>query len=181
MGKWCILRTSGSRTLTLASSLNGVGIEAWTPIEIRQKRIPRSKERRPINVAIMPSFVFAKDEHRKALLALSHSHYSPHPQFSVFRIAGDIPMIDESEIENLRRAEERAKRAAEKGKRYNFQVGERVNVQERGFQGLEGLIEESDGKFALVCFGGSIKIKVASFLLQRNELRDEQPLVGVAA
>jgi hypothetical protein len=65
-GTWCILRTSGGRTVPLARSLAAVGFEVWTPVRtIRRpapgqgRRLVMSQRRKLIDVdlAILPGFV----------------------------------------------------------------------------------------------------------------------------
>ncbi|WP_129586367.1 transcription termination/antitermination protein NusG [Sphingomonas montana] len=173
---WCILRMSGPRTLTLVRSLVAAGIEAWTPTVTRSIRVPRSKAKRERDFPIMPTFVFAHARHLPELRRCLGLPSNPHPAFSIFRHGGRIPLITDREIESVRAIEtqgqearrlahQQAMDAARRAKRHHVEVGSEVEIPEGGFAGLTGIVEESDGKFALVCFGGSLRVKVASFLL----------------
>ena len=44
-----------------------------------------------------------------------------------------------------------------------------VHVREGSFTGLTGVVKGGDGKFALICFGGSLQVKIATFLLRAEE------------
>lgn len=173
---WCILRMSGPRTLMVATSLAAAGIDAWTPTTTRLIRIPRSKAKRERDFPIMPTFVFVRASHLPELRRCLAMPSNPHPAFSVFRHAGRIPLIANRDIANLqavenlgieqrRQARQRELDAARRATRHHVPIGSAVTVQEGGFEGLTGIVEESDGRFALVCFGGRLRVKVASFLL----------------
>ena len=65
--RWCILRTSGARTLALADLLTRAGFEAWSPRKTLKRMKPGVKPRldgtRPtieIDTPILPTFVFAR-------------------------------------------------------------------------------------------------------------------------
>lgn len=172
---WCILRTSGGRTLALAASLAEAGYDVWTPTDVIHRRRPRSRETIEITVPIMPTFVFARKRHLHALAMVRELPISPHPPFSIFRYAGDnTPCVSDSEIAGARaeeaKAKQRSDRAAAKAHRRTFPIGTKVAVKDGAFVGLEGLVEGGDGRFALVTFGGTISLKVATILLTSEEL-----------
>jgi transcription antitermination factor NusG len=178
---WCILRMSGPRTLTLTRSLADAGIEAWTPTATRLIRVPRSRAKRERDFPIMPTFVFVRARHLAELRRCLSLPSNPHPAFSIFRHGGGIPLIADGEIGSVRaieeqgqherqRARDREADAARRAKRHHVAVGSEVEIPEGGFAGLTGIVEESDGRFALVCFGGSLRVKVASFLLASDEV-----------
>jgi hypothetical protein len=174
---WCILRTAGPRTLMLAQSLVAAGLDVWTPAQVIKVRRPRSKITRERVSPIMPTFVFARASHLGELQRLRNLPVSPHPGFSIFRHAGTVPIIGDRDIASLRSLEaaEAAKRQAGldreqrkglKKQRHVFAIGERVHVPEGSFTGLTGVVQGGDGKFALICFGGTVQVKIATFLLQ---------------
>ncbi|GGE75045.1 transcription termination/antitermination protein NusG [Sphingomonas prati] len=178
---WCILRTSGPRTLPLTRSLAAAGIEAWTPTTTRLIRIPRSRAKRERDFPIMPTFVFVRARHLAELRRCLSLPSNPHPAFSIFRHTGRIPLIADGEIGSVRaieeqgqqerqRARDREADATRRAKRYHVAVGSEVQMPDGGFAGLTGIVEGGDGKFALVCFGGKMRVKVASFLLATNEV-----------
>jgi transcription antitermination factor NusG len=179
---WCILRTSPGRTLSLAKSLSNVGLDVWTPTQTHDRRRPRSKETVQIEAPIMPTFVFARASLVPELMRLRMLEVSPHPGFSLFQHMGRTPLIADREIANLRVIEELAARARlKKSHRYVFPAGEKVRVAEGNFVGLEGVVEGGDGKFALVCFGGAMQFKIATFLLRTDEVQVGSARMGIAA
>jgi transcription antitermination factor NusG len=179
---WCILRTSPGRTLALAKSLSAAGLDVWTPTQTHDRRRPRSKETVEIEAPIMPTFVFARASLVPELMRLRSLEVSPHPGFSIFQHMGRTPLIADREIANLRVVEEIAVRARlKKSHRYVFPAGQKVSVAEGNFVGLEGVVEGGDGKFALVCFGGAMQFKIATFLLRTDEVQAGTAHMGIAA
>jgi len=178
--RWCILRTSPGRTLNLAKSLAAAGLDVWTPIAEQSRRVPRSKQRREVEMPIMPTFVFARADHIAELTTILSLPINPHPAFSIFRHAGRIPLIADREIAGARAEEDRGKRTKLKAHRHLFATGSTVKVAEGVGAGLSGIVEQSDGKFALVCFGGRMAMKIATFLLRTDEVHDA-PLPGPEA
>ncbi len=113
-GTWCILRTSGGRTVPLARSLAAAGFEVWTPVRtIRRpapgqgRRLVMGQRRKLIDVdlAILPGFVFARAEQLHDLMRAAGAERSPHPSFSVFHQEGRVPLVREDSIMGLRCAE----------------------------------------------------------------------------
>jgi len=181
-GRWCILRTSGARTLPLVKSLCEAGIDAWSPAKVDRIRIPRTKRYAERRTAILPTFAFAREEHIGALRLALAQPISPHPLFWIFRHMERIPLISDREIEGLRAEEERAKRRELKSKRHEFPIGTTVKTSEAGFRGLSGVVERGDDRFALVCFGGRLRVKIATFLLESDGVEGgEQTGNGPAA
>lgn len=166
---WCILRTSPGRTLPLARSLAAAGFEVWTPKMTIYRRRPRSQRRIECEAPIMPTFVFARANRVRDLARVSALPVNPHPAFSIFRHGGGVPLVGDQEIVGLRAAEDRAKRQDLKSKRKAFAIGERVRLTEGAFAGLSGVIEQSDGKMALVFFGQAMPIRIATYLLEVDE------------
>lgn len=183
--KWCILRTSGSRTLKLHGSLAASGIEAWTPWRTQAKRVPRSKLKTKTRVPILPTFVFVKACHLPSLVAALTDPLSPHPSFSLFQHVGRVPLIADHEIDGLREAAEgetqRRTAFGVIGKPRKFDDGDEVAVPEGAWTGLSGLVEDCDGRFALVCFHGRVRIKISTSILQPVALRGRKPSGGTAA
>ncbi|SKB27032.1 hypothetical protein [Sphingopyxis flava] len=108
---WCILSTSGGRTLPLARSLCDAGMEVWAPT--RTIRRPAPGQRRnllmglrrkmiEVDVAILPGFVFARADRISDLAAIAHDPASPHPSFSVFQLGGRAPLVADSSLTGLR-------------------------------------------------------------------------------
>ncbi len=162
--KWCILRTSGPRTLAVAGSLKQSGLDAWTPVDMTIKRVGKARERHEKPVAIMPTYVFANALHLGYLLDTAQAEDSPHPQFSVFHFHDAIPLIEGRELSHLRHIEHKA--AITRGA-IRFTQGERVTVPDGGFQGLTGEVVKTGGKYTLVAFPGfRIPVQVSTLHLQ---------------
>jgi hypothetical protein len=190
--RWCILRTSGARTLSLARSLEQAGYEVWTPVETHVRRKPRSTARTEHDAPIMPTFVFARARHLPELARCLAMPLNPHPQFSIFHYLDRIPLLADAELSALRVAEDRAKvrtadrRAKRKSSGKVIPAGTEVSVSDGSWTGMSGVVEESEGKFALVAFGGRVRVKIATFLLERSGVEQTQPtghegLLGNAA
>lgn len=180
---WCILRTAGPRTLPLTKSLADAGFEVWTPQRIHRRRRPRSKKIVEREVAIMPTFVFVRKHHAVDLLGILASPVNPHPAFSIFRHPQNGRLIDvaDCEIDGLRAEDERWAKAERKSRRRRFEAGSSVKVTDGPAQGLEGIVEESDGRYALVCFGGAVRFKVGTWLLGDEQVENAKPSMGIAA
>lgn len=163
---WCILRTSGSKTLALADSLKKVGYDVWTPVERRSRRKPRSQKLIEITIPVMPTYVFARADTLPDMVRLSEALVSPHPNFSVFRYHGAFPLVSEVSLAPIRAVEART---APKEAWPAFTQGERVKLSQAGFEGMSGMVEMEQGQFVLVAFPGfSTPIKVSALLLERD-------------
>lgn len=114
MSRWFILRTSGGQTLPLLRSLRAAGYDVWTPAMVtrRTMRAKTLSGTRTIEVdaPILPTFLFAREEHLVALTAEAADPASLHPAFSIFHRAGKAPIIGGGQIAGLQ-AEEAAKQA----------------------------------------------------------------------
>ncbi len=161
-GRWCILRTAGSRTLPLAQSLAAAGIEAWTPVEMVKRRIPRKVGRVEKAAPLLPTFVFASAAHLFDLRRISRMIGSPHPAFAFFRYNGLVPLIAQREIDKLRLLENRMK---PKRRRPTMAIGAEVRPTDGAYAGMTGVVQESDGKTTLVAFGGWMNVKIETSIL----------------
>ena len=177
---WCILRTNGRRTLALAASLNRAGIEAWTPQEVRKRRLPRSRSFREYDEAIVPSFVFVRSSCLADVLRALAQPINEHPPFSVFQFAGRAPVIADGEMADLREREDHARgaylaaqerarqaelRAIRKSIRPDVAVGSAVQLNGGAYAGLRGVVEKVNGGDAIVRISPTFAPKVASWLL----------------
>lgn len=165
--RWCILRTSGARTIPLMLSLREAAFEVWTPIEKRFRLGGRKREPVEQEVAILPGYVFARYIHLTDLLSLSRSpslNYriwdadkrqmvtKGHPYFSVFQLHGRIRAQSDQSLAPLRALEESLQRVADrrrdsagqKGLPPQFTAGQIVRVDEGGFAGLDLTVAETN-------------------------------------
>ena len=109
--RWILLRTSGGQTLPLARSLAAAGFDVWTPARTIRKVLrpgKRTEQKIEVDIAILPTFVFARQCHEGALVDAAAQEISPHPAFSVFCHAGIIPKIADRDIIGLREGEAEA-------------------------------------------------------------------------
>lgn len=193
---WCILRTAGRATLRLAKSLAEDGFECWTPKRAVTIRKPRWNVRKEVVLPLMPSFVFASREQMADLIGLAaqpRKEYRAfdeergkwvthlHPDFSLFRHAGRIPIVEDCELGELRRAEQRAQpvRPAKRGA--PLAAGTVVRVPSGSFQGMSGIVEKSDDRYTLVCFATKMSVKISTFILQPDESYGDQAVQPMAA
>lgn len=191
---WIILRTSGTGTLQLAKALREAGMDAWSPVEIQNRRRPRSNDRFEREVAVMPSYVFANAEHLVELLQIASKPQQCYkrwdaelrrmvvqgiPHFSVFHHNNGIPLIADDGLNALRVVE---RRTAPKPVAPTFATGQAVKLSEGGFAGLSGTVQSSKGDFAMVAFAGyPIAIKISLLLLHPDMIDSAQPGIGIAA
>lgn len=191
---WLILRTSGTGTLLLAKALRDAGFDAWSPVEIQNRRRPRSNDRYDREVAVMPSYVFANSQHLVDLLQIASKPQQTYqrwdtelrrmvthgiPQFSVFHHNGGIPLIADDSLDALRVVE---RRTAPKPTAPTFEPGQPVKLTEGGFAGMSGIVERTTGDFAMVSFKDyPIAIKISRLLLHPDMVDSASPEIGSAA
>jgi hypothetical protein len=169
--RWCILRTSGARTIPLARSLVDAGIEAWTPINMTSRRRPRSKVRVEREAPIAPTFVFARACHLAELARMRMLPCSPHPGFSIFRHAGRIPLVSDLDMSGMRAVEDSERRKILRKQRQPIVIGQELTPTTGGFAGMTGIVEDAEGRYAIVNFGGWMRgVKVDSWLLDSTEI-----------
>lgn len=177
-GDWFIIRTGARSTLGLMESLIDAGYDVWTPVERYSRRLPRSRGREDITRPLMPSFLFARAAHLHDLLALSHAPSllyrvwdgelqrmvtRGHTRFTVFRQAGEVPMVADRALTALRLAE---KRTAPRADIRTYREGDTVSLHDGGFAGLDGIVEGTQGQYTLVKFKGfPMAVKIATILL----------------
>ncbi len=222
IGRWCILRTSGPRTLAVAASLVAAGVEAWTP-KRTFKRVKPGKLRDEhgrrftveVDAAILPTFVFAREHHLRTLVALWKDPTSALPPFSVFQYGGRFPLVSDMDVAGLRDAEREAAEALEaqrnaetreeaeririaalrtaqarmkaqrmaeaerrkalRAERRDFAQGQSVVVDDTpALTGVTGVVVSSDGRTALVDFGGSLTMKIEAWRLAHDPVQAAQ-------
>lgn len=214
MARWCILRTSGSRTLALAASLCAADIEAWSPKRTLKRPVPgrrpdKSGHRpmREVEAPIIPTFVFVRSHHLATLASIVSDPASQHPAFSIFRHVGRVPLVGDGEVAGLKQEEseaeqlikdlrdcesreaqrklraaamrtERERRKAMRCEMRNFTAGQRVIVDRMSsMAGMTGIIESSDGRSAMVSFGGAVAFKIEAWQLMPNDLHEDAVLM----
>lgn len=185
---WCIVRTSGPKTLPLAASFNASGIDAWTPRQIMVRRRGRDRVRVEQEAPIMATFVFVRAH---CVATLQHAlclPINPHPAFSIFRDpARGIPLIADREISGARAVEAlataatvsrqraeagEARRDAKDAMRRAMPVGERISIPTEAFAGMTGIVESSSRKEAWVILGSGFRMKIDTWLMSTNGVQD---------
>lgn len=166
MSNWCILRTAPSRTLLLASALTAAGYRAWTPQEMSTIRVGRSRDRKRVSRAMMPTIVFAEYDRLPELVAISRlppGRSMGLPNFSVFRYLDAYPRVPDRALDALRTAEQRA---LPKEQMRSFRNGDLVKFANAGFEGLSGTVRGTVGRYTLVDFPGfNIPVKIPAYSL----------------
>lgn len=122
MKGWCILQTSGPKTLPLAKSLAAAGFGVWTPTRTIRRPAPgqrralalgRKRKMVEVQVPILPGFVFAPADAVDDLARAAADTAEPHPRFALFTVSGDVRTVTECSIVGLREAEAAAEEAAQ--------------------------------------------------------------------
>lgn len=172
LGAWFILRMASSDTLSLHRGLRKAGFDAWTPIERRKGKMPRTRTAYDKEFALMPSYVFVNVHH---IAEIQHMAMLPPrniPRFTVFQHNGGIPLIADDQLDALRAEEgrlqavyEKAARKGQKGPK--FDPGQNIRIDDGPFMGMDGVVEDQQGQFTLVNFAGfHSPVKIASILLK---------------
>lgn len=191
-GRWCILRTAGPRTLPLARSLAEAGFDVWTPrgwTQPAKRASARPANRRtaaalagePVAVPIMPTFIFARADRLADLVRASRDAASEHGAFSIFRYQGRYPLVSEADLSDLRAAEQKADIARRRKRTRRLVMGQRVTFDRGAFAGIEGVVEDQAGKFAIVAFAGGFRMKIAAWREEFDDVEDGTAHVGAAA
>lgn len=180
--KWCVLRTSGARTLPLVRSLNAAGLEAWAPVETKRFRVPRTSRYVEREAPMLPTYVFARADRKADLLRASIDPGTQHPRFGLMRDHGDTVEIPDTGIASLRMHEERAQRMTLKSRRYSFEKGARVTMREGAYAGLGGIVDGGNGKVLRVTLSNGREVKIEAFLLHADDVtKQEHRPIGRAA
>jgi transcription antitermination factor NusG len=179
---WCVVRTQGGQTLTLAKSLQDAGFAAWTPTETVTRRARRSHPAQEIVLPLMPGLIFVAWDTLGELIALSRNampylHYDPAlrrhvtrgtAHFRIMQIGspGDAmryARVTDRELAGLRQAEARAQVAV---KRKTLRKGTAVRLAEGAYEGLRGTVELVKGGYAHVLVNGwPMSVQVALHLV----------------
>jgi len=115
---WCILRTSGGRTLLLAASLAGEGFDVWTPVAITRQRVRKGPTHVVVErtAPIAPTFVFGRASLLPDFARIRSAPVSRHPPFSIFHWDNRVPLVPESSLAVLRATEAEAMVAIERAR-----------------------------------------------------------------
>lgn len=178
---WCILRMSGPGTLVLVASLQGAGMDVWTPTEHVRRRVPRSKSTEHRIVPLAPTYVFARRDHLADLQRIERMDVSPHPRFSIFRYYGETVFVRHCELSPLRAMQQDSYRsslpasgkAPGKARGKSYDVGDVVTFTTGPFTGFEGFVDLSDGLTTTVIvslFGRAQEVKVETLQLRSRNV-----------
>lgn len=182
---WCVVRTQGGQTLTLAKSLQDAGFAAWTPTGTMTRRARRSHPAQEIVTPLMPGLIFVAWDKLGELIALSRNampylHWDAAQgrhvtrgiaHFRILQIGspGDAmryARVSDRELNGLRQAEAKAHVAV---KRKTLRKGTPVRLAEGAYEGLRGTVESVKGGFAHVRFETwPVVVQVALHLVQEE-------------
>ncbi len=180
MGAWVILRTSGARTMKLAASLQDAGIDAWTPVERSERRLPRASAKRQLTAALTPTYVFVRARHLTELRLIERMEISRHPAFSIFRYFGATVFVPHLGLHALRAKEQDSyrdslpntgKKACQKPRGEAFKPGDVVTHIEGPLAGIPCMVERSDGRntrLILKLFGRQSGVTIETCMLRRD-------------
>lgn len=180
LGSWFILRVSALRTLALFRSLKNAGYSVWTPIDEKVGRYPRSRSRYRKEIAMLPTYVFARCEDIAELCSIAALPANEHPEFRVFQHGSAIPLLTDAALDPLRDIEGHRRQIAKRNERRGMRApviaaGTRVLLDEGGFAGMPGMVIGSENSYTLVDFEHFPQpIKISSLLLAESMQRDEQ-------
>jgi hypothetical protein len=172
LSSWFILRMASTDTIKVVDYLCKRGFSAWTPIQNKRGKRPRSRTAFDKRLAMMPSYAFANVHDLPEIGRIASMVSADTPRFTLFRTAdGALPLLKDGTLDGLRFQEEKLQRqyevAVAKGKPSpKLAEGYTAVLRGGGFDGLEATVIEQKGEFALVDIPGFHKpIKVASLLL----------------
>lgn len=163
--QWQILRCSSKDTLVLEQSLINAGVRAWTPRWKLRRRLPRLRkvvtEIRPL----LPTFVFVDPADVRFV---EQNAGGDLPQCTVFRFNESRPIVDESELTDLRSFSEELMIGAKEPEPFKtLPVGTRVVCESRLFKGMEAVvIGQKIGENLIRIEKSSLEIFVPPFLLK---------------
>jgi hypothetical protein len=163
-GKWLVLRCANKNTLALVAALTRVGLRAWTPMLVRRRRYPRSRNTRPMALPCLPSFVFLAEA--DAVRALDAKERSGAPSFSLMKSYGVLVRIKDADLASLR-----AEVADLNPRKENAIVWPAIGSEQKiisgAFQGLVGKVIGRTQHHCLVDIGNKKfpSVKIPPFLL----------------
>jgi transcription antitermination factor NusG len=178
---WIVLQCASSKTIALASSFADRG--AWTPVEQVHVGPKNGIKREPVSAPITPGYVFVPATELCDLLDISRNPAQQHqvwdsearrmvtkgfPYFRVVRgNSGEFALTPDKQLDVLRIVEMRSKRKP-RGAVKAIPKGTMVRMTEGGFEGMEGRVDEIEGKYALVVFDGfPCPVKIGMWMLQQ--------------
>lgn len=176
-GDWCILRTSGAKTLPLMRSLAEAGFNAWTPTEHIRRRVPRGKSTEYRIVPLSPTYVFVQAHHLPDLRGIERSEITRHPPFSIFRHYGNTVFVRHGTLHPLLALQQDSYRSSlpmtgrspGKPRGEQYQEGDKVKLTTGAFTGFDAYVKSSDGlttTLTVGIFGRATEVKVPTLHLR---------------
>jgi hypothetical protein len=167
---WTILRCHSNVTISLVNALLEGQAVAWTPIEVKQVRLPRKRIYVTTERPLLPSLVFL---HYKDLGRAKHLlEYRQVPKFKVFMMNGQEALVEDYELQELRDYDPEIKQ------------GDLCVVSSGSFVDRKCTILVPLGKYCIVRFqDAKIEVKISTFLLRRIQAyaKSEQRAGGLLA
>ena len=160
---WIALRCSGSKTGALALALKLLDLSAWTPIVVREIRVPRKTVKRPVEMPLLPTFVFILVSELEA--AEKARLYSKCPAFTPMKFMSSLATFSSNQLDHLRKVSELA--PAEVKKIKFPEAGARVLIKVGAFDGLRATVRgRTKTESILQLDDSTLEVKIPPFLFQ---------------
>jgi len=162
--RWYACYTRARAEKQVARTLEQRGIESYLPVVARERQW---KDRRKlVEFPLFPSYVFGRFRLHDVHAVLTTPGVS-----TIVRASGIPTAIDEEELENVRRfARAIATTGVEPEARPLIQEGQRVQVVDGPFVGVEGVVIESRGRKRVIvgisAIGQGLEIDIDTRLLK---------------
>jgi hypothetical protein len=162
---WVSLRCASGKTTQLVEKLCFMGVEAWTPIKLVNRRVPRKRVKQKVVVPMLPSFVFIPAGSLDAAQEYADMRTCPafNPMFFMGRLArfkGDQLLPMRVLFNDVANEEEKFP-----------DVGTTVTLRFGAFSGLRGTVVGRVKQQSLVELqGSSMVVKIAPFFLEKTAL-----------
>lgn len=145
-GNWLVLRCANKNTIPLVAALTALGIEAWTPLWLRQRRYPRSSQAREMLLPCLPSFAFLSENDAHPAIKALDMHGVP--SFSFMNSYGVMVRIKDQDLESLRQIADLNPR--KENPVHWPDVGSEQRIISGAFQGLLGTVKAHTHRHCLV-------------------------------
>lgn len=158
--KWVVLRCNSKLTLKLVEGLKAFAIDAWSPIKIVHRRVPRKNVREKIEVSTLSTFAFIPDHDRDSACLLSGRKGVP--LFSLMKVFGYVVTVNKRELDFMQRV------SWDNVKTKPHPIGCSVRFRSGSFEGIEGkVVSSSDKECSVEIKDTNVVVKIPPFLLVR--------------
>lgn len=160
---WTALRCSGAKTTQLVRKLVENKIEAWTPVRISMRRLPRKNVKQEVVVPMLPSFVFVRVDDLVASIWLSECRMCP--AFTPMTFMGKLAQFKGRQLLPMKVLYDDNPLGVENELP---SVGSVVVLRFGMFSGLRGIVRGYAKKQCLVEIDNNgINVKISPFFLEK--------------